>query len=85
MLAGMPLSVPLGQFLQYLTEGMNGCLACIGEWPGAVLHVMHYNLLSVVFTYLIVLFLGLFVVKKWSRGLIFALGALLGLLVSFLL
>lgn len=85
VLAGMPLSVPLGQFLQYLTEGMNGCLACIGEWPGAVLHVMHYNLLSVVFTYLIVLFLGLFVVKKWSRGLIFALGALLGLLVSFLL
>ena len=82
VLVGIPLSIPLGGILQHLTAWMNTCLADIGQWPGAVLHVAHYNLLSVLFTYLLILFLGLFLIKKWLRGLVFALVALLGLLVS---
>ena len=83
VLSGIPLSVYLGQILQHFTEWMNACLAHIGQWPGAVLRVTHYNLLSVLFTYSMIFFLGLFLVKKWSRGLVFALASLFGLLVSF--
>lgn len=83
VLGGIPLSVPLGRLLQHFTEWMNACLVHIGQWPGAVLHVTDYNQFSVLFTYLMMFFLGLLFVKKWSRGLVFALAALLCLLVSF--
>ena len=84
VLVGIPLSIPLGQILQHLTAWMNLCLARIGQWPGAVLHIANYNFLSVLSTYLLIFFLGLFLIKKWSRGLVFAFAALLGLLVSIL-
>lgn len=84
VLGGISLAAPVGQLLQHLTAWMNTCLAHIGQWPGAVLHVTHYNLLSVLFTYLSILFFGLFLVKKWPRGLVCTLASLFGLLVSFL-
>lgn len=85
ILLRMPLSQPLGQLLQHLTQWMNDILAHISQWPGAVLHADGFNAMSALSLYLLILFVGLFVVKKWPRGFVFALVALLGLLVSFLL
>lgn len=63
---------------------MNDLLSWIGHWPGAVLHVESYNALAVLFTYLFILFTGLFLVKRWPRGIIYALASMLGLLLSVL-
>ena len=83
-LVGIPWSGWLGVGLQHLVGGMNGCLAGIGRWPGAVLHIAECNGFTVFFAYLLILFVGLFVVKKWTRGVVYALASLLGLLLSLL-
>ena len=84
VLTDIPFSVLLGEWLESLTLWMNACLTDIGHWPTAVLHIPDFNLASVLFTYLLILFVGLFLIKKWPRGFVFALAALLGLLLSFL-
>lgn len=84
MLGGIPMSMHLGQFLEMLTRWLNICLMHIAQWPGAVLHVLDFNLASVLFVYLLILFLALFIVKKWPRALVYAMIALLGLSVSYL-
>ncbi len=83
-LLDISLARPLGTMLQWLVEHLNGILQNIGQWPGAVLHAEGYNALAVLFTYLFILFAGLFLVKKWSRGAVFATASLLGLLVALL-
>ena len=83
-LAGSSWSIPMGHLLDTLTHWMNSCLASIGHWPAAVLHVSDFNFASALFTYLLILFLGLFIIKRWPRGLVLALASLLGLLLSFL-
>lgn len=82
VLTGVPLATGFGQLLQHLTLWMNEGLTHIGQWPHAVLHVDGFSALSVLFTYLMILFLGLFVIKKWPRGLILFMAALLGLLLT---
>ena len=82
LLLGIPWATLLGNLLQHVVGWMNQALTCIGQWPGAVLHVESYGVLSVLFTYLFILFTGLFVIKKWSRAAIFALASFLGLVVS---
>jgi hypothetical protein len=71
----------LGNLLQHVVAWMNQVLLCIGQWPGAVLRVDGFGVPAVLCTYLCILFLGLFVVKKWPRAIVFALAALLGLVV----
>lgn len=82
LLLGIPWVSLLGTLLQHVVGWMNQVLSCIAQWPGAVLHVQEYPLSSVLFTYLLILFVGLFVIKKWPRAAVFALAALFGLLVS---
>lgn len=82
---GVPWSGWVGGWLQHLVGGMNGWLAGISRWPGAVLYVSGWNGFTVLFAYLIVLFVGLFVIRRWPRGAVFALASLLGLLLSLLL
>ena len=84
-LAGIPFAEPLALFLQSLTHVLTHCLACIAQWPGAVLHIDSFDSFSVLFVYLIILFMALYWIKKWPRSLIYALASLLGLLVSLLL
>lgn len=84
VLTGIPLGNGLGTLLQILTQWTNGILASIARWPHAVLHVAHYNACSVLFTYMLILFLALFFIKKWPRGFVLALASLLGLQVSLL-
>ena len=79
---GMPWSAWVGEWLQQLVGGMNGWLACMGRWPGAVLHVSGCNGFTVLFAYLLILFVGLFVIERWTRGVVWALASLLGLLLS---
>ena len=79
-----PVSIPLGQLLQQLIQWLNLCLSHIGQWPGAVLHVADFNALSLLFTYLLILFVVLFIVKKLPRALIYALASLLALSISLL-
>lgn len=83
-LAGLPWAAPLGHGVQFLVGWMNDLLSWIGRWPGAVLHVEGFNALAVLFTYLFILFTGLFLVKRWPRGAVLALASLLGLLLSLL-
>lgn len=83
-LAGLPWSTALGHGVQYLVGWMNDLLSWIGHWPGAVFHVEVYNALAVLFTYLFILFAGLFLVKRWPRGAVLALASLLGLLLALL-
>ena len=83
-LAGFSLAQPVGVLLQYLVETLNRALTHISNWPGAVLHVDGFNAFSVLSTYLLILFVGLFFLKKWSRGMVLALASLLGLLLSLL-
>ena len=71
----------LGNLLQHFVAWINQVLLCIGQWPGAVLHVEDFSLPAVLCTYLFILFVGLFVIKKWPRAIVFALAALLGLVV----
>lgn len=84
VLLGVPLSNQLGQLLQHLTQWMNDCLAYIGQWPHAVLHITEYSAMATMFTYLLIFFLALYLTKKWPRGLVLALVSLLGLLVTYL-
>ena len=84
VLLGMPLADMLGQLLQHLTLWMNEGVAHVAQWPYAVLHISEYNALAVMFTYLLILFVALFLTKKWSRGLVLAMASLLGLLVACL-
>ena len=84
VLAGLPWAATLGHGVQLLVGWMNDLLSRIGHWPGAVLHVESYNALAVLFTYLFILFTGLFLVKRWPRGIVYALASMLGLLLSVL-
>lgn len=84
VLTGISWANGLGALLQMLTQWMNGILASIAQWPHAVLHVAHYNACSVLFTYMLILFLALFFIKKWPRGFVMSLASLLGLQVSLL-
>ena len=78
---GAPWVGLLGALLQHVVGWMNHVLLCIGQWPGAVLHVEHFGAFAVLCIYLFILFAGLFILKKWSRAAVFALAALLGLVV----
>lgn len=81
LLLGAPWVGLLGALLQHIVGWMNHVLLCIGQWPGAVLHVEHFGAFAVLCVYLFILFAGLFIIKKWSRAAVFALAALLGLVV----
>ena len=85
LLIDAPWALSVGLLLQHLVECMNKVLEHIGTWPGAVLHVEGYGLGTMLFTYLFLLFAGLFAIKKWKRGALLALASLLGLLLSLLL
>ena len=84
LLLGVPWVGLLGNLLQHVVAWMNQVLLCIGQWPGAVQHVDYFGVLAVLCTYLCILFAGLFVIKKWSRAVIFSLAALLGLVVCLM-
>lgn len=84
LLARVSWAVPLGALLQHVVTWLNEMLRGIGQWPGAVLHVEGYGLMSMLFSYLFILFAGLFAIKKWKRGALLALASLLGLLLSFM-
>ena len=79
LLLHAPIAVPFGAFLQEATRLLNSCLAHIGSWPHAVLHVSSFTLPAVLFTYLLILFLALALIKRWPRGFVWSLLALLGL------
>ena len=83
-LAHLPLAQQLGTLLQGFVEMLNRGLTHISHWPGAVVHVEGYTALAALFTYLFILFAGLFILKKWPRGAVLALASLLGLFLSFL-
>lgn len=85
VLLSLPLATTLSQLLQHLTEWMSNSLSYIAHWPYAVLHAPHYSALSTLLTYLFILFLGLYITKKWPRALIYALATLLTLSVSLTL
>lgn len=84
VLMGLPLSTQLGLLLQHLTRWMNDGLAHISQWPHAVLHITEYSAMATLFTYLLILFLALYLTKKWPHGLVLALASLLGLLLTYL-
>ena len=84
LLVGLPGAQQLGILLQHFVEWTNGALAHIGQWPCAVLHVENYGVLAVFFTYLFILFAGLYVTRKWNRGAVLALASLLGIVLSLL-
>lgn len=79
-----PISMPIADLLQFLVRWLNAALDAIAHWPGAVLHVAGFRLPAVVFLYLFMLFVVLFITRKWSRGLVYALASLLGLFLSLL-
>ena len=79
LLLGLPWMGLLGNQLQQIVAWMNRVLSCIGQWPGAVQHVEDFGIPAVLCTYFFILFAGLFVIKKWPRAAVFALTALLGL------
>ena len=85
LLIGLPWAVSVGMLLQFFVEWMNKALEHIGAWPGAVLHTEGYGFGAMLFTYLFILFAGLFAIKKWKRGAVLALASLLGVLLSLLL
>ena len=83
-LTNLSLATPLGQLLQHLTQGMNTCLSHIAHLPHAVLHAPHYSALSALLTYFVLIFIIIFITKRHSRALIYALAALLALSVSLI-
>ena len=85
VLTGVPLAGHLAHLMQGVVLWGNEGLACIGRWPYAVLHVGHFPLGAVCFTYLLVGALVLYAVKRWTRGLVVALASLVGVVASFLL
>lgn len=82
LLTGFSWAQPLGALLQHIVECINGALYHIGQWPGAVLHIEGFSGWSVLFSYLFILFVALFLIKRWSRGAVLALASLLALLIS---
>ena len=84
VLLGMGISwaQPFGTLLQNFMECINGALHHIGQWPGAVLRVEGFSGWSVLFSYLFILFVALFLIKRWPRGAVLALASLLALLIS---
>ena len=84
LLVGVPWMQQLGLLLQHLVEWTNGALGYIGQWPYAVLHVEYYGVMAVFFTYLFILFAGLYVTRKWNRGAVLAMASLLGVVLSLL-
>ena len=83
MLTGCSLSQSFGLLLERLVDWVSMSLKCISHWPGAVLHTTSYNAAAALFTYLFMLFAALFIIKKWHRAAVYALAALLGLVVCF--
>ena len=73
-----------GKLLQYVIEYINRALQCIGQWPGAVMHVEEFSGWAVLFSYLFILFAAFFVIKRWSRAAVLALASLLALLICFI-
>ena len=78
----LPLAIPCGTLVRWVTHTLNSSLARIASWPHAVLHVTSFTPSMVLCTYLLLLFLALALIKRWSRGLVWSLLALLGLVVS---
>lgn len=78
-------AVLFARLAELITHWVNGMLSHIAHWPCAVLHTDRFGAWSVLCTYLLILFLGLAIVRKWSRGFVLSLAALLALLLSFLL
>jgi len=85
VLASLPWAVPLSHGVQFLVNCGNGVLSCVGNWPFAVLHIEGFNVGAALFAYLFMLFSALFIIKRWARGVVFALAALLGMLLALLL
>lgn len=81
-LTGVPFAQSLGAFVQCFIEWVTRCLQCIGQCPGSVLYVGGYGGVALFFTYLLIFFLVLLFVKRWSRALPLALASFLGLLLS---
>lgn len=84
LLTGIPLAHPLAVLLHDVICWTNDALANIAQWPGAVIRVDEFGVWKVFFSYLFVLFAGLFVIKKWHRGAVLALASMLFLLMTFL-
>ena len=84
ILLGAPWHSLLGVFLQHVVGWINKILWYIGQWPGAVVRVEEYGLVSVFFTYLFILFTSLFLINKWKRGAVLAMASLLGIVLSLL-
>ncbi|MBQ1177670.1 MAG: ComEC/Rec2 family competence protein [Bacteroidaceae bacterium] len=65
-LMGCSWAHPLGMVLQWFVELLNGCLLCVGQWPGAVLRVSDYGVTSLLMTYLVLLLVVLLVARRWN-------------------
>ena len=85
VLMGVPAADHLAHLMQWVVLWGTEGLACIARWPYAVLHVGHFPLGAVCFTYLSVGALVLYAVKRCARDLVVALASLLGVVLSFLL
>ena len=84
ILLGAPWHSLLGVLLQHFVGWINKILWHIGQWPGAVVRVEGYGVVSVLFTYLFILFASLFLINKWKRGAVLAMASLLGIVLSLL-
>lgn len=84
ILLNIPWAAPLGEGVGFLIGWINDFLVCIGQWPGAVLHVERYNALAALLTYLCILFTGAFLSRRWASGAVLALASLLALLIVVL-
>jgi competence protein ComEC len=84
LLMGLSWAQSFGELLQYVIEYINRALQCIGQWPGAVMHVEDFSGWAVLFSYLFILFAALFVVKRWQRAAVLAMASLLALLICFI-
>lgn len=83
-LAGISWATPLGSLLQCLVQSLTSCLAYIASWPCAVLSVKHFSLASTIAAYSLIYAIGQFWTRRNPHSLIYALVALLALLVSML-
>ena len=77
----IPLAVPCASLVSWLTHALNASLARIGSWPHAVLHVSSFTLPAVICTYLLILFLALALIQRRPRAFVWALLALLCLMI----
>lgn len=78
------VSFHIATILEFLVNAMNEMLSFIGNLPGAVVHVGTLGALTVVMIYLTMIFVLLFLLKRWPKGLLYALFSLLFLLISLL-